>query len=82
MENKQIIDQRAYNLDFLRVFATFAVVVLHMSAQNWITADHFSSAGIFPSKKFSANTFSGLLQHFYFGRLSMQQNIISTMETS
>ena len=28
-------EQRAYHLDFLRVFATFAVMVLHLAAQNW-----------------------------------------------
>ena len=33
--DKLIIKHRIEYLDFLRVFATFCVVVLHVAAQNW-----------------------------------------------
>ena len=42
-------EQRVYYFDFLRVFATFAVVILHLSAQNWDTTD---------VKSFAWNTFN------------------------
>ena len=35
---------RVYYLDYLRIAATFAVIVLHVAAQNWSTADVHSLA--------------------------------------
>lgn len=37
-ENKNIEDRTVY-FDYLRVFATFSVIILHLSAQNWFTTD-------------------------------------------
>lgn len=36
MEEKE---ERKIYFDFLRIFATFAVIILHVSAQNWHTTD-------------------------------------------
>lgn len=36
---KEIETQRTIYFDYLRVFATFAVMILHLSAQNWYGAD-------------------------------------------
>lgn len=42
---------RIMYLDYLRVFATFGVVILHVSAQNWYVAD--------------INSFEWLVFHFF-----------------
>ena len=39
---QQTADSRCYYFDFLRVFGTFAVMVLHVSAYNWTKADVYS----------------------------------------
>ena len=36
--------RRVIYFDFLRVLATFAVIVLHLSAQHWADTDVFSNA--------------------------------------
>ena len=50
MKGAQIImeEKRSYYLDYLRVMATFAVIVLHVAASNWYKADiHFLEWNIF-----------------------------------
>lgn len=43
MENALITDQtRQHYFDFLRVLAIFAVIVIHVAAQNWYTTDMHS----------------------------------------
>lgn len=46
MKNCVEVDQpeqtRQHYFDFLRVFAAFAVMILHVSAENWLTADVYS----------------------------------------
>lgn len=37
--SKQPTNERTAYFDYLRVFATFAVIVLHVSAQNWYSTD-------------------------------------------
>jgi len=45
LENK---GERLVYLDYMRVLATFCVVLLHVSASNWMVADVYSSAwGVF-----------------------------------
>lgn len=39
MENRQNSADRTVYFDYLRVFATFAVMILHISAQNWYATD-------------------------------------------
>lgn len=39
MDTKQITYDRQVNLDYLRVFAAFAVMILHIAASNWHTTD-------------------------------------------
>lgn len=39
MENRQNSTDRTVYFDYLRVFATFAVMILHISAQNWYVTD-------------------------------------------
>lgn len=38
MEKHELTDRTRY-FDYLRVFATFAVVIIHVAAQNWYTTD-------------------------------------------
>lgn len=37
--NRHNLVDRVVYFDYLRVFATFAVMILHISAQNWYTTD-------------------------------------------
>ena len=38
-DNERIVAQRTIYFDYLRVLATFAVMILHISAQNWGACD-------------------------------------------
>ena len=42
---EQIQPQRIAYFDVLRILATFAVIVLHLSAQHWADTDVYSRAG-------------------------------------
>lgn len=37
--NEQILEERTIYFDYLRVFAAFAVMILHVAAQNWYSTD-------------------------------------------
>ena len=39
MEQNRIIFDRTEYLDYLRVFAAFAIIILHVAAQNWYDTD-------------------------------------------